>query len=50
MKTYQLTMTCEIAAISNTLPCPVTELPDGRFLRVITEDEATSLDACERAA
>ena len=50
MKTYQLTMTFEITAISDTLPCPVTELPDGRFLSVITEDEATSIDTCERAA
>jgi hypothetical protein len=37
------------ALTTDTLPCAVTELPDGQFQRVITAQEAISLDACEQA-
>jgi hypothetical protein len=50
MTTYQLTMAFQIVPTTDTLPSPVTALPDGRFQCVITNDEATSIDACERAA
>ncbi len=49
MMTYQVTMSIAITPTTDTVPFPVTELPDGRFQCVISADEAANIDACEQA-
>jgi hypothetical protein len=49
MNTYHISVAIQITPVTDTLPFPVREQPDGPFHCVIPEQEATSLDACEQA-
>jgi hypothetical protein len=49
MKTYQISVAIQITPTTGTVPCGVTELPDGRFHCVISAQEATNIDTCEQA-
>ncbi len=49
MMTYHVTMSIAITPSPDMLPCPVTELPDGRFQCAMSADEAANIDACEQA-
>jgi hypothetical protein len=49
MNTYQISVMIQITPLTGTLPCGVTELPDGRFQCVIPAQEAMRIDSCEQA-